>query len=126
MKTRIALIPFIAVAVVGLGAGLGPVAGDRAAAAPAPAMVVEIAPDVDSAPVARREALKVLPTVTVVPSREELLAARGEAHDGSVVLDAAVDRAAALARPVSAALPRARLGNPFYDFGRTRRALATE
>lgn len=126
MKTRIALIPFIAVAVVGLGAGLGPVAGERAAAAPAASMVVEIAPDVEVAPAPRRVALKVLPTVTVVPSREELLAARGEAPEGSVVLDAAVDRAAALARPVSAALPRARLGNPFYDFGRTRRAMATE
>ena len=126
MKTRIALVPFIVLAVVGLGAGLGPVVADRPAAAPAPAMVVEIAPDVESTPVARREPMKVLPAFTVVPSREELRAARGEAGDDSVVLDAAVDRAAALARPVSAALPRARLGNPFYDFGRTRRAIATE
>ena len=38
------------------------------------------------------------------------------------MLDAAVDQAkVAIAAPVSAALPRARLGNPFYDFGRTRR-----
>jgi hypothetical protein len=44
------------------------------------------------------------------------------------MLEAAVDQAAvAIARPVTAALPRARLGNPFYDFGRTRRAAtATE
>jgi hypothetical protein len=126
MKTRIALILGIALAVIGLGAGLDPVTGERAATAPATAMVVEVAPEVDLAPPARRETLKVLPTVTVVPSRAERLAALGEPQDGSVMLDAAVDRAAALARPVGAALPRAALGNPFYDFGRTRRATATE
>ena len=74
MKTRIALISCVALAVVGLGAGLGPVEGADGVAA-APTMVVEIAPEVDTAPVVRRHPLKVLPTVTVVPSREELLEA---------------------------------------------------
>jgi hypothetical protein len=72
-----------------------------------------------------------MPTLTVVPSVDDRLAAAAldaSPVQASVMLDAAVDQAkVAIAAPVSAALPRARLGNPFYDFGRTRRAAtATE
>lgn len=126
MKTRTALIPIVAVAVVAFGAGLsGPTATPASEAVPAP-VVVEAGADADLAPAPRRHPIKVLDTVTVVPSREERLAALGATDDESLMLGAAVDRAAVvIARPVGATLPRAQLGNPFYDFARLRRT-ATE
>lgn len=126
MKTRIALFPLVALAVIGLGAGLGrsTIVADTAAGAPVPR--IEAAPDADAAPVQRRVPLKVLPAMTVVPSREDRLAALGAGDDDSLMLEAAVDHAtAAITRPVASTLPRARLGNPFYDFARLRSA-ATE
>jgi hypothetical protein len=125
MKTRIALIPIVALAVVAFGTGLsGPAATPANAAAPA-TVVVDTETDADLAPAPRRHPLKVLATVTVVPSREERLAAMGETAGDSLMLGAAVDRAVVMARPVGATLPRAQLGNPFYDFARLRRT-ATE
>jgi hypothetical protein len=129
MKTSIALFTICALTVVTLGLGLRPAGDDHAAVAATPALdsVEPVAPL--AAP--RTRALRVLPTLTVTPSADEMLAARGldtTPGQASVMLEAAVDQAAvAIARPVTAALPRARLGNPFYDFGRTRRAAtATE
>jgi hypothetical protein len=129
MKTPIALFSICALTVVALGLGAGPARRDAAPLA-APTAVDAIAPvAVLAAP--RTAALRVMPSLTVVPSAEERLAAAAldaPATGTSVMLEAAVDQAkVAIAAPVSAALPRARLGNPFYDFGRTRRtAAATE
>jgi hypothetical protein len=125
MKTRIALIPAVALAVLALGAGLsGPAAAPPSVGAPA-ATMLQATPEADHSQPVRRSVLKVLPTVTVVPSREERLAALGADEEPSLMFDVAVDRAAvAIARPVGAALPRAQLGNPFYDFARLRRSTA--
>jgi hypothetical protein len=124
MNLRIALVPLFALVVVGLGTGLGRSTAE--AGTPAPAPRIEAAPDADVAPARRQVPLKVLPTVTVVPSREEQLAALGARDDDSLMLGTAVDQAAAvIASPVASTLPRARLGNPFYDFARLRR-IATE
>jgi hypothetical protein len=124
MRTSIALSTICALAVIALGSGLGPVNRDSPTTPAAPLAIV--APETaavdapDQAP--RRHALKVLPTVTVVPEPADLAALDAtEDARGSVVLGAAVDQATqALARPIGGSLPRARLGNPFYDFGRTR------
>jgi hypothetical protein len=125
MRTSIALTTICALAVITLGAGLGP-AHRTVNAAPAPIVAPETtgvdAPDLTP----RRHALKVLPSITVTPDAADLAAlAAADDTEGSVVLGAAVDQAAqVLARPISGSLNRARLGNPFYDFGRTRGAPA--
>jgi hypothetical protein len=129
MKTPVALFTICALTVVALGLGAGPARRDAAPVA-LPTLVDASAPlAVLAAP--RTQALRVMPTMTVVPSAEERLAAAAldaPPVQASVMLEAAVDQAkVAITAPVSAALPRVRLGNPFYDFGRTRRtATATE
>lgn len=120
MRTSIALTTICALAVITLGAGLGPVQRGMTAA---PAPIVAPEPTAVDAPDAapRRHALKVLPTFTVTPEPADLaLLAAADDTEGSVILGAAVDQAAqVLAKPISGSLTRARLGNPFYDFGRT-------
>jgi hypothetical protein len=126
MKTSIVLFSICALGVVALGAGYAPI--HRAAAHPGAASAVSAtaADEIPVAAAARSRVLPVLPTVTVVASRAEIAALDAPVDGrGSVMIDAAVDQAASvIARPINASLPRARLGNPFYDFAHGRRSTA--
>ena len=116
MSTRSAAI--LAIALIAAATRFWPAAESHAIAAPPAPIIADGEASVDAAPPSRRQyPLRVLPSFTVVPGRAEVIAARGDVAAGSSpVLDAAVDRAAVFAAPVGVALPRARLGNPFYDF----------
>lgn len=122
MKTSIALFSLFALTVIAVGAGLEP-----ANTTPTPARALAAVPAI-AAPAAPTTAaskrylpMKVMPTVTVVASSADLdRADESSGFERSVMLDAVVDSAGdALVQPLRASLPRARLGNPFYDFGRS-------
>jgi hypothetical protein len=117
----------LAIALIAAATRFWPAAGSREIAAPPAPIVAGGHASVDAVPPSRRQhPLHVLPSFTVVPGRDEVIAARGEADASSPVLDAAVDRAALFAAPVGVALPRARLGNPFYDFRRGHRGFPAQ
>jgi hypothetical protein len=124
MKTSIVLFSIFALGVFALGTGVRPAAGKAPALTVAAAMPYQ-APEFA---VVRRVALPVLPTVTVVPSAQDLADAYGtDLEQRSVMLDAAVGKATRALEVASPALPRVSLGNPFYDFGhRPATSTATE
>jgi hypothetical protein len=124
MKSSIALFSLFALTVIAVGAGLEPANTTPTPARALAAVPAIAAPAAPTTPASKRYLpMKVMPTITVVASSADLDLDRAEQSAGferSVMLDAAVDSAGdALVQPLRASLPRARLGNPFYDFGRS-------
>lgn len=125
MNMRSAAI--LAIALIAAATWFWPAAGSHEIAPPPKPIVADGPVSVDALPPSRRQhPLPVLPSFTVVPGRDEVIAARGEAEGSSLVLDATVDRATVFAAPAGVALPRARLGNPFYDFRRGLRGFPAQ
>ncbi len=122
MKTSIALFSLFALTVIAVGAGLEPANTTPTPARALAAVPAIAAPAAPTTPASKRYLpMKVMPTVTVVASSADLdRADESSGFERSVMLDAVVDSAGdALVQPLRASLPRARLGNPFYDFGRS-------
>ena len=121
MKTSIVLFSLCALTMIAVGAGLGP-ADTAAPALRAPAAMPAVAEATAHTTGAntRTVPMKVMPTITVLASSADFDRADESADTGrSVMFDAAVDSAGdAIVQPLRAALPRARPGNPFYDFSR--------
>jgi|GEM_PF-3049647 len=121
MKTSIILFSICALTVIAVGAGLGPAdpaALAAQAASVAPAQVEASVPTRLDSP--RTVPMRILPTITVIASSADLAAAdAASANERSVMFEVAADSAdQAIVQPLRASLQRARLGNPFYDFGR--------
>ncbi len=122
MKTSIALFSLFALTVIAVGAGLGPARTSTVpvltpAAVPA-AVEAYVQTPIESP---RTAPMQVMPTITVVASSADLDSMDEFAEtERSVMFDAAVDSAGnVIVQPLRASLPRSRLGNPFYDFGRS-------
>ncbi len=121
MKSSIVLFSICALTVIAVGAGLGPAdteARPLQAATAAPAHVQASVPTRLDSP--RTVPMRVLPTITVLASSADLAAAdEAPATERSVMFEVAADSAdQTIVKPLRASLQRARLGNPFYDFGR--------
>ena len=128
MKTSIVVFTACALSVFAIGADLR-LAGrphKSALVPPSTAIVAQQVNPVENS-ASRRTPVKVLPTVTVVADAAAIARAdAGLGDDTSVMAGTVVDAAArAIVVPDAPSLPRARLGNPFYDFGRRGSAAAT-